>query len=119
MNKYKYQTNKEQETLYLATKNKISKIMNDYVGIIRKEEELYGALKEIDELQVISNQLISFYSIQLKNIITVCKLITKSALCREESRGAHIREKFPEENKDWQVHIVWNKNSAEPSIEKI
>ncbi|NIS09322.1 MAG: hypothetical protein GWO07_11285, partial [Candidatus Dadabacteria bacterium] len=106
LNLYKYQTSKEQQTVYMGAKNKISQIMNDYVGIIRKEEELHDALKEIGNLEQITDKLGSFYSIQLKNIITVCTLITKSALLRQESRGAHIREKFPNESKAWQAHIV-------------
>nr|NIP37976.1 L-aspartate oxidase [Candidatus Dadabacteria bacterium]NIS08060.1 L-aspartate oxidase [Candidatus Dadabacteria bacterium]NIV42308.1 L-aspartate oxidase [Candidatus Dadabacteria bacterium]NIX14803.1 L-aspartate oxidase [Candidatus Dadabacteria bacterium]NIY21344.1 L-aspartate oxidase [Candidatus Dadabacteria bacterium] len=98
LNLYKYQTSEEQQTIYLDAKNKISQIMNDYLGIIRKEEELHDALKKIENLEQITDKLSSFYSIQLKNIITVCALITKSALLRQESRGAHIREKFPKES---------------------
>ena len=93
--------------------------MNDYVGIIRKEEELHTALEQIQQLNENSKILNNFYSIQLNNIITVSLLITKSALYREESRGAHIREKFPHENQDWQSHIVWQKDKPEPFIEKI
>lgn len=115
---YKYETDKEQETSYLDIKNNISQIMNDYVGIIRKEEELNSALKKIKKLQESSNTLNHFYSTQLNNIITVCMLITKSTLCREESRGAHIREKFPDEDIKWQAHIVWSKDKEDPSIEK-
>jgi L-aspartate oxidase len=119
LNKYRYQRNKEQESFYLDIKNRISKIMNEFVGIIRKEEELVEALNEIQKFEESSNILDNFYSIQLKNIITVCLLITKSALCREESRGAHFREKFPKENTDWQAHIVWTKDKPEPFIEKV
>nr|NIP39786.1 hypothetical protein [Candidatus Dadabacteria bacterium]NIS10237.1 hypothetical protein [Candidatus Dadabacteria bacterium]NIV42987.1 hypothetical protein [Candidatus Dadabacteria bacterium]NIX16612.1 hypothetical protein [Candidatus Dadabacteria bacterium]NIY23153.1 hypothetical protein [Candidatus Dadabacteria bacterium] len=46
-------------------------------------------------------------------------LTTKSALLRQESRGAHIREKFPKESSDWQAHIVWVKDKDEPFIEKV
>ena len=93
--------------------------MNDFVGIIRKEEGLNKAFEQIQKFEESSKKLNNFYSIQLKNIIAVCLLITKSALCREESRGAHIREKFPEESNSWQSHIVWEKDKPEPFIERI
>ena len=119
MDEYRYQTNKDEEKLYLEIKNKISQIMNDFVGIIRKEEELNKAFEQIQKLEESSNKLNNFYSIQINNIITVCLLITKSALRREESRGAHIREKFPQESDDWQKHIVWQKDSPAPVFEII
>jgi len=119
LDKYRYQTNKDEEKLYLEIKNKISQIMNDFVGIIRKEEELNKAFEQIQKLEESSNKLNNFYSIQINNIITVCLLITKSALRREESRGAHIREKFPQESDDWQKHIVWQKDSPAPVFEII
>ena len=119
LDKYRYQTNKKEQKFYLEIKNKISQIMNDFVGIIRKEEELNKALEQIQKLEESSKKLNIFYSIQLKNIITVCLLITKSAMYREESRGTHISEKFPQESNDWQSHIVWQKDSPAPVLEII
>jgi fumarate reductase flavoprotein subunit len=44
--------------------------------------------------------------IDVTNSITVCKMVTNSALRREESRGAHYREDFPEtDNGNWLVNI--------------
>lgn len=119
LGQYRYSTNSNQENEYLRIKNRLSQLMNDYIGIIRKEEELAGALLEIEEIESKEHSLNNFYTIQLNNIITVCKLITKSALVREESRGAHIREKFPDESPKWERHIIWNKSSLKPSVEKI
>jgi L-aspartate oxidase len=33
---------------------------------------------------------------ELQNMLTVCLLITQSALARKESRGVHFRSDFPE-----------------------
>ena len=41
------------------------------------------------------------------NLITVASLIARAALRREESRGAHFREDFPErDDLNWRVHLV-------------
>jgi len=44
--------------------------------------------------------------IELANLIILADLVTKSALAREESRGAHYRQDFP--NRD---DINWKKSS--------
>jgi len=50
--------------------------------------------------------------------VDVSLLIAKSALVREESRGVHIREDFPDENENWENHIVIKKGEK-PSLSPI
>ena len=41
------------------------------------------------------------------NLVTVARLIARAALRREESRGAHFRDDFPERDDErWKRHIV-------------
>jgi L-aspartate oxidase len=41
------------------------------------------------------------------NLVTVARLIARAALRREESRGGHFREDFPErDDRHWKVHLV-------------
>jgi L-aspartate oxidase len=41
------------------------------------------------------------------NLLTVARLIARAALRREESRGGHYREDFPQRNdRQWKIHVV-------------
>jgi L-aspartate oxidase len=44
---------------------------------------------------------------QLYNMVLNARLITESALLREESRGAHLRTDFPESSPPWVKHIIF------------
>ncbi len=42
-----------------------------------------------------------------RNLLTVARLIARAALRREESRGGHYREDFPDrDDRRWRIHVV-------------
>jgi succinate dehydrogenase/fumarate reductase flavoprotein subunit len=47
------------------------------------------------------------------------KAIALSALERTESRGAHFREDFPEEDENWRKHIQTRLSAGEIKISRI
>jgi len=106
---------------FLELKNKISDIMNTYAGIVKSEKSLKHALAETEKIEksfiFSENEL---FSLKLNNLICVCQLIIKAALLRKESRGAHIREDYPESQKDLEVHTVQqiNKKTVFIAVEK-
>ncbi|PLX26148.1 hypothetical protein C0581_05055 [Candidatus Parcubacteria bacterium] len=75
-------------------KSSIQKLMWNNVGIIRKEENMKKTLEELNkyniELKEILNDGINKEILELKNLHTVAKLITQSALDRKESVGTHF-----------------------------
>ena len=65
-------------------------------------------------------------SFELLNMLTVAHLATTSALAREESRGVHYRDDFPEQLDDWRCHTLLRAQlegdraiGAEPSHEPV
>ena len=68
--------------------------MWNYVGIVRSHKNLNLALEKIN---IIEREVMNYYQqysissdfLELRNIVQVSKLITKSALERKESRGLH------------------------------
>ncbi|GBD14264.1 Succinate dehydrogenase flavoprotein subunit [bacterium HR25] len=91
-----------------ALQKELQQTMQDLVGIIRTEEELKEALHRIQDLKerarrvsVPGNQLYNpgwHLAMDLKNLLTVAEAITISALERKESRGAHTRDDYPNED---------------------
>jgi len=85
----------------------LAEVMWDDVGISRTKESLYRARAKLDELDRSLNQmgvgdLQRAYNLtwqdwmNLRNLILVSKSVTEAAISRENSRGAHYREDFPE-----------------------
>lgn len=80
----------------------VKEVMASYVGIVRNNIRLQRAMnrinliyKETEELYkstVISQQLC-----ELRNLITIAYLVTKSSQMRHESRGLNYNTDFPEE----------------------
>ncbi len=83
-------------------------MMQELVGIVRKEEEMQRALEGLGKLWERAGKVAVYghreynpgwhTAIDLQNLLTVSEAITRSAIERKESRGAHFREDF--ENKD-------------------
>jgi L-aspartate oxidase len=76
-------------------------IMSNYVGIVRNNirlkrasERLYLLFKECEELY--NTTTISPQLMELRNLITIAYLITRSALLRKESRGLHYTTDYLE-----------------------
>jgi fumarate reductase flavoprotein subunit len=85
----------------------LAEVMWDDVGISRTKESLLRARIKLDELDRALNQmgvgdLQRAYNLtwqdwmNLRNLILVSKSVTEAAIARENSRGAHYREDFPE-----------------------
>ena len=64
--------------------------MTRHVGLERSEEGLNAALDVIDRLER------EAASPDLLNMLAAARLVTAGALARQESRGAHWRNDFPE-----------------------
>jgi L-aspartate oxidase len=52
---------------------------------------------------------------ELQNMLTVCFLITSAAYTRTESRGAHYRLDYPQQqDENWRVHLLWRRPMETP-----
>jgi L-aspartate oxidase len=82
----------------------LKEIMSTYVGIVRSDVRLKRALnrlfllyKETEDLY--STTTLSPQLCELRNMITIAYLVTRSAAMRKESRGLHFTTDYPNESK--------------------
>jgi succinate dehydrogenase / fumarate reductase flavoprotein subunit len=98
----------------------LQEMMQDLVGIVRREDEMQRALEGIQKLWKRERQVSVpgnreynpgwHTALSLSNLLTVSEAITRSALERKESRGAQFRDDHP--NKDdafGKVNIITRK----------
>src|ERR671921_612299 len=108
-------------------RNEIQELMKQNAGIIREQTKLQNGLKRILELrkEFYSNKddIIKEFKIddnnnsekivltwQIKSSLIACEAIIRSAIMRQESRGAHYRSDFPKlDDERWKVNIYCRK----------
>ena len=95
----------------------LQNMMQDQVGIIRREEELVRALGGLDGLWKRAQKVTVHghreyntgwhTALDLKHLLTVSEAITRSAIERKESRGGHFRDDYPSrDTAEGKVNIV-------------
>ncbi|HEV2148169.1 MAG TPA: fumarate reductase/succinate dehydrogenase flavoprotein subunit [Longimicrobiaceae bacterium] len=86
----------------------LQEMMQELVGIVRREEEMERALEGIAELWeraarvgVAGNREYNpgwHTALDLPNLLTVSEAVARSALERKESRGGHFRDDYPDKD---------------------
>ncbi len=86
----------------------LQELMQDLVGIVRKEDEMLRALEGIGQLWERARRARApgnreynpgwHTCMDLRNLLTVSEAVTRAALLRKESRGGQFRDDFPHKN---------------------
>ena len=86
----------------------LQEMMQDLVGIVRRQDEMERALDGLENLSaraakvsVPGNREYNpgwHTALDLQNLLTVSEAITRAAIERKESRGAHFRDDYPEKD---------------------
>jgi succinate dehydrogenase / fumarate reductase flavoprotein subunit len=105
-----------------AVQYALQDMMQDLVGIVRQENEMLQALERIQELKMRAARAgVSGHreynngwhtAIDLNNLLTVSEAVSRAALERKESRGAHFRDDYPAKDEQFgQFNILVRKRA--------
>jgi succinate dehydrogenase / fumarate reductase flavoprotein subunit len=106
-----------------AVETDLQSTMQDRVGIFRDEDGLRAALAELEQLRsrvarVRAPGARAFNPAwnlcrDLRNLVTCAEAVTRAALLRTESRGAHSRLDHPEFDEYWGEHNLVVRKDAD------
>lgn len=94
------------------------------LGLIRRGDGLRRALREIARIRdedlprmvnasrtaVWNRELVE--ALEVENLTLVAEMVARAALLREESRGVHFREDFPQQREEWRRNVVIRRNGG-------
>ena len=133
MNEINVLRNKKGKEKTGAIRNELQTAMMDDCSVFRNEKDLSSLINTINNLEekaadlgindkgtIFNTELLE--AIELYHLINLAKVISSSALQRQESRGGHFREDFPvRDDKNWLKHTfaTKSKNSIEFSYKPV
>jgi len=97
--------------------HELQQTMHDLVGLIRRESEVKAALGELEKFKErAANVAVPggraynpgwHVALDLRNMLLVAECVALAALERQESRGGHTREDYPEMSAEWRkVNLI-------------
>ncbi len=101
--------NSDEWVLISHDREEIQTVMWDYVGIVRSNLRLERAARR---MELLGSEIEDFFKrtkvseklVELRNLVTVARLIIGSARYRRESRGLHYTTDYPERNDEFWKH---------------
>lgn len=108
-----------------ALREELGHLMWTKVGVVRNGADMQDALLQIQEIRARLRQAVTMglsspiynalwnQAIDTENLTLIAEMLTRSAIAREESRGAHYRSDFPNQSGDWLKNIRMTPLSGE------
>lgn len=103
-------------------RNEVAKLMNDCLGITRTEKKLNEGIQGIDYYLSISDKLMfdsdvsPYVGYSIKAMLLLARAILTSAIERRETRGAHIRDDYPERSAEYETCSVCTYRNGEHHV---
>lgn len=100
----------------------LAKLMNECLGVVRCESKLLEGIESVDYYLSISEKLVydsdvsAYVGYSLRPMLLLARAILTSALARKETRGAHIREDYPERSAEYDYCSVCDYQNGEHRV---
>ncbi|MGZ4486929.1 MAG: L-aspartate oxidase [Nocardioides sp.] len=89
-----------------AVRRRLQEVMTSRVGVLRTAAGLAEAAAVLDELAAAPAGTVDQDAWETSNLVTISAALTAAAARREETRGSHWREDFPErDDAHWSGHF--------------
>ena len=89
-----------------AVRRGLQDAMTTRVGVLRNAEGLAGVTDYLDGLAATPADLVDLDAWETTNLLTIASAVADAATVREETRGSHWREDFPErDDPTWAGHL--------------
>ncbi|HLQ55974.1 MAG TPA: fumarate reductase/succinate dehydrogenase flavoprotein subunit [Streptosporangiaceae bacterium] len=109
--------------------SEVQQTMSDLVGIIRREDEIKTALAELEKLRERAARVTAaggaaynpgwHLALDLRNIMLIADCVAQAALERQESRGGHTRDDFPDMSPEWRkINLICSLDGDRVSLRR-
>lgn len=89
-----------------SVRGELQEVMTARVGVLRSAAGLDDAALLLDKLAGVAAEEVNQESWETTNLVTISAVLTDAARLREETRGSHWREDFPErDDAQWAGHF--------------
>jgi L-aspartate oxidase len=85
-----------------SARHRFQQAMTDGAGVLRSAQSLSTTLQALDQIGTGEPSTASW---EMTNLLFVGRALTQAALLREETRGSHWREDFPDASDRWLVRL--------------
>ncbi|HMA47496.1 MAG TPA: FAD-binding protein, partial [Frankiaceae bacterium] len=89
-----------------STRSELSRAMTDGAGVLRSADSLAATGKALAALGDRGTDEAAPEAWEATNLHTVAAALVTAALRREETRGCHWREDFPDADPGWRGHLL-------------
>jgi succinate dehydrogenase / fumarate reductase flavoprotein subunit len=112
-----------------TVQHELQGMMQNLVGIVRQEQEMLQALENIKKLSDMASRVSVtgnrdfnagwHTALDLTNLLTVSEIVTRAALERKESRGAHFRDDYPNKDNEYAKFNIVAQKARDGSVQLI
>lgn len=111
----------------VALVRRLQGVMWDKIGVVRDEEQMSAAVAELGQLadqarslrigKERQQNLELLDALELRLMLLTAEMVARSALCRRETRGAHVRADYPDhDDAQWLANVVVRRQDSSLSL---
>jgi L-aspartate oxidase len=100
-----------------SVRRELQEVMTTRVGVLRSADGLAEAAQLLDKLGGVASDVVDEDAWETSNLLTVSAALAAAAAAREETRGSHWREDFPDrDDARWAGHFDTVMSEGEPRL---